>query len=35
VEQVRDEMVAFPQGENDDLHDAAVYGSCAEMQMML
>jgi hypothetical protein len=26
VEQVRDEMAAFPNGENDDLHDAAVYG---------
>ena len=26
VEQVRDEMAAFPHGENDDLHDAAVYG---------
>ena len=25
VEQVRDEMSAFPHGENDDLHDAAVY----------
>jgi predicted phage terminase large subunit-like protein len=26
VEQVREEMAAFPQGENDDLHDAAVWG---------
>ena len=26
VEQVRDEMAVFPYGENDDLHDAAVYG---------
>ena len=26
VEQVRDEMAVFPHGENDDLHDAAVYG---------
>jgi phage terminase large subunit-like protein len=26
VEQVRDEMAAFPHGENDDLPDAAVYG---------
>ena len=26
VEQVRDEMAAFPHGENDDLHDAAVHG---------
>jgi hypothetical protein len=26
VEQVRDEMASFPYGENDDLHDAAVYG---------
>jgi hypothetical protein len=26
VEQVRDEMAAFPNGENDDLHDAGVYG---------
>jgi hypothetical protein len=26
VGKVRDEMAAFPHGENDDLHDAAVYG---------
>jgi predicted phage terminase large subunit-like protein len=26
AEQVRDEMAAFHNGENDDLHDAAVYG---------
>jgi len=26
VEQVRDEMAPFPNGGNDDLHDAAVYG---------
>jgi hypothetical protein len=26
VEQVRDEMAASPHGQNDDLHDAAVYG---------
>jgi hypothetical protein len=26
VEEVRDEMSAFPFGANDDLHDAAVYG---------
>ena len=26
VEQVRDEMAGFPNGENDDLRDAAVYG---------
>jgi hypothetical protein len=26
VEQVRDEMAAFPHGESDDPHDAAVYG---------
>src|SRR5262249_21611675 len=26
VEEVREEMAAFPNGENDDLHDAAVWG---------
>jgi predicted phage terminase large subunit-like protein len=26
VEEVREEMAAFPYGANDDLHDAAVYG---------
>ena len=26
VEELREEMAAFPYGANDDLHDAAVYG---------